>query len=99
MKIFNLFKQKYTISFVDSKWNPIKRHIKMFTVPRADELIHYEGEYYTVINIVYTLNKTKEVLVILEKTITKKEVKTPENEGLEKKLKKVVKKLDKTKNI
>jgi nitrogenase subunit NifH len=99
MKIFNLFKRKYTISFVDSKWNPIKRHIKMSTIPRADELIHYENVYYTVINIVYTLNKSEEVLVILEKIITKNEAETPENEGIEKKLKKVVKKLDKTKNI
>ena len=71
----------------------------MSMIPRADELIHYEGVYYTVINIVYTLNKSEEVLVILEKTITKNEAEMPENEGIEKKLKKVVKKLDKTKNI
>lgn len=99
MKIFNLFKPKYTISFLDSKWNPIKRHLKMSSVPRADELVYYEKEYYTVVNVVYTLNKTEEILIILEKTIMKNEVETPENEGIEKKLKKVVKKLDKTKNI
>ena len=71
----------------------------MSMVPRADEMIYHEGSYYTVINVVYTLNKTQEVLIIMEKTILKNGSETPENEGVEKKLKKVVKKLDKTKNI
>ena len=92
MKIFNLFKPKYTISFLDSKWNPIKRHIKMSSIPRADEMIYHEGSYYTVINVVYTLNKTQEVLIIMEKTIIKNGSKTPENEGIEKKVKKSCKK-------
>jgi len=96
MKLLNLFRRKYILSFIDSKWNPIKRHIKLSTIPRADELIYYEGVYYTVVNVVHTLNKSKEILIILEKSFIKNEAETPENEGIEKKIKKVIKKLDKS---
>ena len=63
-----MFKRKYNTSILDSKWVPIKRNLKLTFIPRKDEYIWYVDKYYLVVNIIYTLNKEDEILIIVEET-------------------------------
>lgn len=64
-----MFKNKYTISLLDSKWQPLKRNFKVDVIPRANEFIYLNDEYYKVLNVVHTLNNKQEIFVIIEKII------------------------------
>jgi len=46
-----MFKKKYSISILDSKWIPIKRNVKMEVIPSRDEYILFDEKYYVVLNI------------------------------------------------
>jgi hypothetical protein len=57
---------KYKVSIINSKWEPIKRNIEMFHLPRKDEYVHLNDQYYTVLNIVHMLNENHEVFIVIE---------------------------------
>lgn len=61
-----MFKKKYSISILDSKWIPIKRNVKMEVVPRRDEYIWFEDKYYIVLNVVHSITDKQEVFVVVE---------------------------------
>ena len=61
-----MFKKKYTISILDSKWVPIKRNVKMEVVPRRDEYIWFDEKYYIVLNVVHSITDKLEVFVVVE---------------------------------
>ena len=61
-----MFKKKYSISILDSKWIPIKRNVKMEVVPRRDEYIWFEEKYYIVLNVVHSITDKQEVFVVVE---------------------------------
>lgn len=61
-----MFKKKYNISILDSKWIPIKRNVKMEVVPRRDEYIWFEEKYYIVLNVVHSITDKLEVFVVVE---------------------------------
>lgn len=61
-----MFKRKYKVSMLDSKWNPIKRNIKLSVIPKSDEYIWDDTKYYRVINIVHSIAKNYEIFVIVE---------------------------------
>lgn len=61
-----MFKKKYSISILDSKWIPIKRNVKMEVVPRRDEYIWFGEKYYIVLNVVHSITDKQEVFVVVE---------------------------------
>lgn len=61
-----MFKRKYTTSLLDSKWNSIKRNIKLAITPRIHEYIYYEDKYYMVLNVVHQITDKHDVLIIVE---------------------------------
>lgn len=61
-----MFRRKYTTSFLDSKWNPIKRNIKLSFIPRIHEYIYYGDKYYLVLNVVHQIKDKHEIFIILE---------------------------------
>jgi hypothetical protein len=61
-----MFKKKYSISILDSKWIPIKRNVKMEVVPRRDEYVWFEEKYYIVLNVVHSITDKLEVFVVVE---------------------------------
>lgn len=61
-----MFKKKYSISILDSKWIPIKRNVKMEVVPRRDEYIWFDEKYYIVLNVVHSITDKLEVFVVVE---------------------------------
>lgn len=48
-----MFRTKYTITFIDSKWSVIKKDVKLDSVPRYGEYIFFDGQYHEVINVIH----------------------------------------------
>lgn len=61
-----MFKKKYTVSMLDSKWVPLKRNLKIVIIPRRDEYIWLDEKYYIVLNVVHSITDKQEVFVIVE---------------------------------
>lgn len=60
-----MFERKYTVSILNSKWQPIKRGLKLKVIPRSGEFIYMDNQYYDVINIVHMLNEKQDIFVII----------------------------------
>lgn len=61
-----MFKKKYTVSMLDSKWIPLKRNIKMSFIPRRDEYIWIDEKYFVVLNVVHSITTKQEIFIIVE---------------------------------
>jgi hypothetical protein len=61
-----MFRRKYTVTLLDSKWNPIKNRLKMSIIPRKDEFIYFNEQYYTVLNIVHNIARKQGICVVVE---------------------------------
>jgi hypothetical protein len=61
-----MFRKKYTVSMLDSKWLPIKRNVRMEFIPRTDEYIWLDNKYFIVINIVHSITDKYEIFIIVE---------------------------------
>lgn len=61
-----MFKNKYKISILDSKWQPLKRNLKVDIIPRINEYLYMGENYHKVINVIHTLNGKQEIFVIVE---------------------------------
>jgi hypothetical protein len=60
-----MFKSKYNVCLLDSKWNVVKKSVKLYSVPRRDEYIFFDGLYYEVLNVVHDINKKHLLYVII----------------------------------
>ena len=60
-----MFETKYTVSILNSKWEPMKRNLKLKVIPRRDEYIFLNEQYYTVLNVVHKLNKNQDIFVVI----------------------------------
>jgi len=60
-----MFRRKYNITLLDSKWQPLKIDVKFTIIPRRDEFI-YIDRYYRVLNVVHNLEKKHYVFVVVE---------------------------------
>lgn len=75
-----MFKPKYTISILDSKWQPVKRNLKLSIIPRINEYLFLDGQYYQVISVIHTFNKNQDIFLIInelnnqENTVENQEV-------------------------
>jgi hypothetical protein len=61
-----MFKKKYTVSMLDSKWVPLKRNIKITIIPRRDEYIWLDEKYFIVLNVVHSITDKQEVFIVVE---------------------------------
>lgn len=61
-----MFRKKYTVSLLDSKWLPIKRNVKMEFIPKTDEYVWLDNKYFIVINIVHSITDKYEIFIIVE---------------------------------
>ena len=72
---------KYTVTILNSKWNPIKRNVEMFIIPRRDEYVYMDEQYYEVLNIVHMLNEKQDIFVIVNEKVKNINPEEPENKG------------------
>ena len=63
-----MFKSKYNVTLIDSKWNVVKNNIKLSVLPRRDEYVFFDGLYYLVLNVVHVLDGKQGVFVIINET-------------------------------
>lgn len=61
-----MFKTKYTVSILDSKWNVVKNNIKILAIPRQDELIYMDDKYVRVLNIIHMLTEKARIFIVVE---------------------------------
>lgn len=69
-----MFKTKYTVSILNSKWEPIKIKLKLQVIPRRDEYIYLNGQYYQVLNVVHQFNTKQEIFIVINEAFV-----SPEN--------------------
>ena len=60
-----MFRRKYNVTLLDSKWNPIKNDVKFTSIPRKDEFI-YTDKYYRVLNVVHKMDIKHYIFVVVE---------------------------------
>ncbi len=58
-----MFNNKYNITLLNTKWNPIKTGLKLGALPRKDEFIYLQdlNKYFEVISIVHSINSKLKV--------------------------------------
>ena len=61
-----MFNKKYTITFLNSKWEVIKKDIKVVAIPRRDEHIWFGEKYFSVLSVVHSLTGKHDILVVIE---------------------------------
>ena len=61
-----MFKSKYTITLINSKWEVIDRNVNISILPRSNEYLFHNKQYYEVLNVVHMLNKVQDIFVIIE---------------------------------
>jgi hypothetical protein len=61
-----MFKKKYNVSMLDSKWIPLKRNINLSIIPRRDEYIWIDEKYFIVLNVVHSITDKQEVFIVVE---------------------------------
>jgi hypothetical protein len=62
------FDKKYTVTLLNSKWEIVKSELILNTVPRRDEYIYIDDAYYDVLNVVHSIGKYHNILVIIQET-------------------------------
>ena len=60
-----MFKTKYKVSILDSKWQPIEIKLKLSVIPRRDEYIYLNNQYYQVLNVVHKLNDKQDIFIVI----------------------------------
>ena len=75
---------KYTVSILNSKWHPLKRNVEMVIIPRRDEFIYMDNQYYEVLNVVHMLNEKQDIFVIVNELVKPLSPTEPENQEVEK---------------
>jgi len=60
-----MFKRKYNVTLLDSKWLVVKRNVNFTIIPRKDEFIFLDEKYFEVINVIHMLNNKQEIFIII----------------------------------
>ena len=66
-----MFKTKYTITLLNSKWSVIKNKVKVIVIPRNGEYIYLDEQYYEVLNVVHSIDENQNIFVIINEISTK----------------------------
>ena len=65
------FSKKYTVTFLNSKWEIVKSNVKLVSIPNRNEYIYMDNRYYDVLNVVHTIDKNHKILIIIEESKVK----------------------------
>lgn len=59
-----MFKLKINVSILNSKWVMIKK-VELDAIPRKDEFIYMDEQYYIVLNVIHDLTSKPSLLVVV----------------------------------
>ena len=54
------------ISIIDINWVRLKDNIKIFQLPRQDELIQLNNKYFKVVKIIHTFDINQIIFIVVE---------------------------------
>jgi hypothetical protein len=60
---------------LNSKWEIVKRNVNFTIIPRKDEYVYLDEQYYEVVNVVHMLNKKQDIFVIINEVENKIQIK------------------------
>lgn len=66
-----MFRKKYTVTLLNSKWEVVKRNLPFEVIPRRDEFIWFEEQYFEVVNVVHQIDKKQSIFVIVNQLTNK----------------------------
>lgn len=61
-----MFKKKYKIVILDSKWKILENNLKLDVIPRQKEYIWSGTKYYQVLNVVHNIKEPRIVSIIVD---------------------------------
>jgi|AntAceMinimDraft_18_1070375.scaffolds.fasta_scaffold191730_1 hypothetical protein len=61
-----MFKTKYNITLLDSKWNTIKTNVKFNYVPSRTDYVYIDEIYYKVLTVIHQMRVKQEIFLILD---------------------------------
>jgi len=61
-----MFKTKYNITLLDSKWNTIKTNVKFDYVPSRNDYVYIDEIYYKVLTVIHQMRVKQEIFLILD---------------------------------
>lgn len=64
--IFNIFKSKYTVVILNSKWEILEKNLKLVKLPRQKEYIWSGTKYYQVVHVVHNITSRQQISLIVE---------------------------------
>lgn len=65
-----MFRTKYNVTILDSKWQVVKNNIKLAVVPRQGEYIYMNNKYVNVLNVVHSIDDKHAIFVVVEELAT-----------------------------
>lgn len=60
------FRKKY-ITLINPKWEIVKANVKYDHLPKKDEFIFIDENYYEVLNVIHKLDDNNTTLVVVQK--------------------------------
>ncbi len=60
-----MFSRKYNVTILNSKWEFIKKNIKLNIVPRKGEYLFIENQYYEIMIIVHNIIDEKQGIFLI----------------------------------
>jgi hypothetical protein len=65
------FSKKYSVTFLNSKWEIVKSNVKLISIPNRNEYVYMDNKYYDVLNVVHTISKNHNILIVIEESKVK----------------------------
>ena len=60
-----MFKSKYSVSILNSKLEPINIKLKLSIIPRLDEFLFINEQYYQVISVIHQIKNKQEIFIVI----------------------------------
>jgi len=68
------FSKKYTVTFLNSKWEIVKSKIKLNVIPQKGEYVYMNNRYYDVLNLIHSIDNQHNIHIVVEESQIKFEV-------------------------
>ena len=66
LKYLNIFRNKYNVTLMDSKWSPIKKNVNLKRIPTVEEYVYFNEKYYKVLSVIHVINKRGGVYIVID---------------------------------
>lgn len=71
-----MFDKKYTLTLLNSKWEVLKKNLPITFIPKKDEFIWIDEQYYEVVTIIHSINTVQSVYIVVNELSSKPFIKS-----------------------